>query len=66
MNYEVLSTMTEMESLLPESVRRSIKLWVQDMGVKEVIKEIGLDEVIKTVGLDEVEKALRKLKQKLK
>jgi RNA polymerase-interacting CarD/CdnL/TRCF family regulator len=58
MNYEVLGKMTEMEWLLPESVRRSIKLLIQDIGLREVIEQIGLDEVIKVIGRDEVIKAI--------
>jgi len=58
MNYEVLGKMTEMERLLPESVRRSIKLLIQDIGLREVIEQIGLDEVIKVIGRDEVIKAI--------
>jgi len=57
-NYEVLGKMTEMERLLPESVRRSIKLAIQDVGLREVIEDIGLDEVIKTIGPDEVIKTI--------
>ena len=61
-NYEEVHLMTDMQSILPESIQKNIKLAIKDIGLKEVIHIIGLEEVIKAVGLEEVEKTLHKLK----
>ncbi len=54
--------MTEMNEILPDDIRSSIKAAIMDVGLDQVIKDIGLDEVIKAVGIDEVEAALAKAK----
>ena len=47
--------MTELQSLLPDSINENIKLAIMDVGLKEVIKAIGIEEV---------EKILHRLKKK--
>jgi len=44
-NYKDVYEMTEIQSLLPESVKKNIKHAIKDIGVKEVIHLIGLGEV---------------------
>jgi len=57
-NYEEVHTMTELQSLLPEHVKRNIKLAIEDIGLKEVIQLIGVEEVLKAMRPEEVLKAM--------
>jgi len=73
LNYKDVHEMTELQSLLPDSITENIKLAIMDVGLKEVIKAIGIEEVIKAIGIEEaikaigieeVEKILHRLKKK--
>ena len=57
-NYEEVHTITELQSFLPEHVKRNIKLAIEDIGLKEVIHLIGPEEVLKAMGPEEVLKAI--------
>ncbi len=57
-NYKDVSDMTELQSVLPESIRESIKLAIHDIGIKEVIDLIGIEEVAKVVDLKELIKVV--------
>ncbi|MFX0098956.1 MAG: hypothetical protein ACFFCS_05200 [Candidatus Hodarchaeota archaeon] len=55
--YEYVKNMTEIQDLLPEEVKKNIRMFVED---------VGIDNFIETIGLEKLEKRINELKKKKK
>jgi hypothetical protein len=58
MNYEDVREMTEIQSLLPDHIKRNIKLAIEDLGLEEVIKAVGLERIVEAAGLEKMVEAV--------
>ncbi|MFX0098955.1 MAG: hypothetical protein ACFFCS_05195 [Candidatus Hodarchaeota archaeon] len=57
--------MTEIQDLLPEEVKKNIKMFVEDAGMEKFIEAIGVEEIMETIGIENLAEkiGLEKLKK---